>query len=342
MRYLIPMTLAVCCSATAPLAAQSKSEIYDGAFRDAQMATGSQTALALSRSAARLAAGNPELASAIRARQDASDAAAKADAAEVAARTAAKPDPAAIAAAAKTAEAGRIALAAADTALSAKSPGYVQLTGIAPVPVKEAQALLAPGEAIVMIHSTVDHSYIFAVTRDRAEWARADIGRKDMDAEVRVLRAALDPGGALRSGEDASGDVQRATTSGFPRARAFALYRKIWAPIAPVIGKASTVYVVAGGPLGGMPLTVLPVRKPGGSDADARAMRKTDWLVRHHALVTLPSVGSLRALRAGQASGTASKPFAARRAAQLRRGRRDRQRPDQAAEGAAAPAWVEG
>ncbi|WP_326523506.1 CHAT domain-containing protein [Sphingomonas sp.] len=298
-----------CLIAATPAHAQTRTEVYDGAFRDAQMATGSRTALALSRSAARLAAGDPELAQLIRTRQDASEAAGRAESAEVAARTAQSPDPAAIARATQAAAAARAALAAADAALSARSPGYVQLTGIAPVPVAEAQALLAPDEAIVMIHSTPTHSYIFAVTRTQADWARADIGAEALAGEVRALRNALDPSGALRAGEDASGDVRTTSASGFPRARAHALYTRLWAPIERIVGKATNVYVVTGGALGGLPLAVLPTRAPRGSDADPAAMRRTEWLVRRHALVTLPSVGSLRALRAGQARGGASRPF---------------------------------
>ena len=295
-----------------PAAAQTRAEIYDGAFRDAQMATGSRTALALSRSAARLAAGDPALAQLIRERQDANEAAAKADAAEVAARTAATPDRDAVQKAAETSAAARARLAAADTALSARSPGYVQLTGIAPLPVQEAQALLGADEAIVMIHATATHSYVFAVTRTTADWARADLGAKAIAAEVAALRAGLDRGGAARAGEDASTDV--AQTGGnaapFARARAHALYRQLWAPLEKVIGAAKTVYVVAGGPLGALPLGVLPTRPPRGRDGDPAALRRTDWLIRRHALVTLPSVGSLRALRAGQARGGGATPFA--------------------------------
>lgn len=309
MRWGKAVLLAGSIVAAVPTSAQTRAEVYDGAFRDAQMAASSATGLALSRSAARLAAGDAELARLIRERQDASDAAGKAEAAEIAARTAATPDTAKVAEATKAAEAARATLKAADAALSARSPGYVQLTGIAPLPVTEAQALLAPDEAIVLLHPTDTHVYLFALTRTKADWGRADLDRKALDGEVRALRAALDPGGALRAGEDASQDVAAPAGSGFPRARAYALQQKIWAPIAGIVGKASTVYLVADGPLGGLPLAVLPTRKPSGRDTDASAMRATRWLVRDHALVTLPSVGSLRALRAGQARG-GGRPFA--------------------------------
>lgn len=297
-------------AAAAPAAAQTRAELYDGAFRDAQMATGSRTALALSRSAARLAAGDPELASLIRLRHEAGEASARAEAAEVAARAAASPDPVTVAAATDAAALARASLAAADASLAARSPGYVQLTGIAPLPLAEAQALLAPDEAIVMIHATPAHTYVFAVTARRSTWARADIGAVALAGEVKALRAALDPAGALRAGEDASGDVRQIGGSGFPRARAHALYTRLWAPIAATIGTAATVYVVADGALGALPLAVLPTARPRGSDADPGAMRTTRWLARRHALVTLPSPGSLRALRAGEARGRGGKPFA--------------------------------
>lgn len=311
-RFLVTGIAATLLIVAPPAVAQTGAEVYDGAFRDAQMATGSRAALALSRSAARLAAGDPELAQLIRERQDANEAAARADAAEVAARTAAAPDPAVVQKAAAEAAAARDRLRRADTQLSARSPGYVQLTGIAPVPLAEAQALLGPDEAIVMIHATPRHSYVFAVTRTAADWARADLGAKALEAEVAALRQSLDRGSNTRAGEDASTDVAtRTAPSGiFPRARAHALYRRLWAPVAGVIGRARTVYVVAGGPLGALPLGVLPTSAPRGRDGDPAALRRTDWLIRRHALVTLPSVGSLRALRAGQARGGGAATFA--------------------------------
>ncbi len=277
--------------------------ILDGAFRDAQMATGSRTALALSRSAARLASGDPELSALILARQAASKLATTTETVRIQARTALPADPALIVRTAKESEDARMAFRAADAALAKRSPGYAQLTGIAPVNVLDAQALLAPDEAIILIHSTAEHSYIFAVTATKADWARTDMGRDAVDGEVRALRTALDPDEA---GQGAPVDPAK----GFPRARAYQLYEQLWAPVAAIIGNAKTVYVVTGGSLGGLPFAVLPTEKPRGSDLSPDALRKTVWLIRKHALVTLPSVGSLRALRAGQSRVASSRPFA--------------------------------
>jgi CHAT domain-containing protein len=302
MKYFVLGLIAILAVPAGSFAA-SAPQVLDGAFRDAQMATGTRTALALSRSAARLASGDPELSRLILARQDASQAASKTEAARIKARTALPADPALIESTAQAADAARKTFQVADAALSKRSPGYAQLTGIAPVTVKDAQALLAPDEAIVLIHTTDAHTYIFAITAQKADWARTDLGRVAMDAEVRALRFALDP-------DDAPSAEAKTEPRAFPRARAFGLYTSIWGPVAPIIGNAKTVYVVTGGSLGGLPLALLPTQKPNGSDGDAAALRKTPWLIRKHALVTLPSVGSLRALRAGQSRVASAQPFA--------------------------------
>ncbi len=286
-----------------PALAAPNPQVLDGAFRDAQMATGSKTALALSRSAARLASGDPELSALILARQDASKRATTAETARVQARTAVPADPAVIDRTAKASETARAAFQAADAALAKRSPGYAQLTGIAPVTVREAQKLLAPGEAIILIHSTADHSYIFAVTATKADWARTDLGRAAVDGEVQALRAALDPEQQMQA-------PAANLPKGFPRAQAYRLYQNLWAPVSPLMGDAKTVYVVTGGSVGGLPFAVLPTQKPRGDDTNPEALRKTAWLIRTYALVTLPSVGSLRALRAGQSHTAASSPFA--------------------------------
>ena len=55
------------------------------------------------------------------------------------------------------------------------------------------------------------------------------------------------------------------------------------------------------GPLTSLPLSVLVTETPKGgaaADADPQALRDTPWLIKRHAMITLPSVSSLKALRA--------------------------------------------
>lgn len=288
-------------AASATDAPTGRDAVLDGAFRDAQVATGSRTALALSRSAARLAAVDPELSALILARQTASSLATTAERKWVMARTAVPADPIEIARTSKEADEARAEFNSADAALAKRSPGYAQLTGIAPLHIAEAQALLRNDEAILVIHSNYDHTYGFAIAPHGADWTRVDVGRVAVDGEVRALRAALDPDGRV---------AKSTGKTSFPRARAFALYQQLWAPALPIIGEAKIVFVVADGALGGLPLAVLPTQAPSGRDGDPRALSKTHWLARDVALVTLPSVGSLRALRASRVSIGAKRPFA--------------------------------
>ncbi len=306
MRLGFALTLAVAITPANSLAA-TKPDVLDGAFRDVQMVIGSRTALALSGGAMRLAAVDPILAGMIVARQDASKALAKADSDRILARTALPVDQVAIDQTIALAAAARAAYTAADTALAKRSPGYAQLTGIAPLSIVEAQALLSHDEAIVLIHSTAEATYTFGITSTTADWRRSTIGRAAVASTVNTLRTALDPSNAAVIVDVVGAD---APIAAFPRQKAFTLYTQIWAPIEPILHSAKTVYVVADGALGGLPLAVLPTLQPTGKDSDVKALHRTQWLIRSHALVTLPSVGSLRALRSIGLVHNSTQPFA--------------------------------
>lgn len=271
--------------------------LFDAAFKDAQMAIGSRTALALSRGAARLAAATPAVSTLIRQRQTVAQALQAAEAEEVLVRALPRPERPAIKAAASRVERARTLLAAIDSGLAERAPGYVQLTSIAPVSVETTAALLAADEALVLVYPTPGATYVFAIGPGGRGWQRAAITETELAGTVRRLRVGLDAGGIGRGGEDAS-PARRRVRPVFDRALAHAAYRLLWAPVARFIGDARTVYVVPGGALGGLPLSVLVRSQPRGDDRDPAEQRRTDWLVRRHALVTLPSIGSLRALRA--------------------------------------------
>lgn len=281
-----------------------RADVVDGAFRDMQMAIGSRAGLALSRSAARLASSDPALSRMIFDRQDANKRLAKAEAERMRVTALSTATPEEREKAANEASAARAAFDGIEAALAKHAPGYAQLTGIAPLSIKEAQALLAPDEAIVMMHSTDTNSYVFAVTATQTLWERSGLGRADAEALVQALRSSLDKGAAFAPG----GSALRPDP--YPRAKAFSLYQSVWQPIAPALKKVRTIYVVADGALGAMPFAALPTIKPAGRDEDASAMRRTKWLVRSHALVSMPSIGSLRALRAGATSSPSAQPFA--------------------------------
>lgn len=297
-------------AADAPV--QTRETLSAQAFEDAQMATSSRAAVALAQSAARLGAGDPALSALVRERQDAESRWRAADAERV--RALAQPGDKAARRAAElttltTATAREIE--ARDAEIARRYPAFAELTSPAPLPLKETQALLAADEALVFIVPAFDGTYIWAVRRDRTLWARGDMDEKAVAAAVQDLRAALDPGGAVRAAVDAAGpSAAAAGPAAFPRARAFELYGSVWAPVEPALKGAKTVYVVQTGALSALPLSVLPTKLPRGSDADVRALRATPWLFTRHALATLPAVSSLRAIRRAPDRAAAAEAFA--------------------------------
>ena len=55
--------------------------------------------------------------------------------------------------------------------------------------------------------------------------------------------------------------------------------------------------IIGSGPLTALPFQVLVKAKPDSTLTGDEKYRKADWLIRHHAITTLPSVASLKALR---------------------------------------------
>ena len=282
------------------------------AFEYGQLATGSRAAAALARSAARMAAHDPALAQLAAAREDAEARWTAIDSK----RLQSLGDPA------HTAQAQSAALskleqdlaqeiARDDAELARRFPDFVEITSPAPLPMGELQRLLGPREALVFILPTPEATYVWGVSRKASRWVRADIGEAALTSAVAELRAGLDPTGLVRAGVDASGaDAAQPLVRSFPRALAYTLHQKLWAPIEPALGDADLVYVVASGALSSLPFSVLPTAAPTGADGDPEALRATPWLFRRHALAVLPSVASLRALRRAGVRPEAARPFA--------------------------------
>jgi CHAT domain-containing protein len=269
------------------------------AFEHAQMAASSPSAVALAQSAARLGSRDPALAALIRERQEAEGRYAAADAVLAAARG--KADPISLDRVKNLGplvEQERAQLDALDARLRRDYPAFAELISPAPLPLQDTQALLGPDEALLLILPTPRGVQLFALRHDRIEWARGEATEAEVERLTERLRVAVDPVGAVRAAQDASGGAARdSEPAGFPRAEAYRLYGSVWAPVAGTIGDAETVYVVAGGALGSLPLSLLVTAPPRGSDLDPSSLRATPWLIKRHALSSLPSVSSLKALR---------------------------------------------
>ncbi|MCE9520810.1 MAG: CHAT domain-containing protein [Alphaproteobacteria bacterium] len=189
-----------------------------------------------------------------------------------------------------------------DAILRRDHRAYGDLADPKPIGVAETQSLLQPDEAVVFILPVEEATFLFAVSNGTIVWAIAPIGNEALTKTVAKLRRQLDPE-----------QWQTRPLEPFDRAAAHRLYRDLWQPLESVLADKSQVFVVTTGPLTSFPLSVLVTEAPKGGtagDADPQALRDTAWLVKRHALVTLPSVSSLKALRLYANKSTGSEAFA--------------------------------
>jgi CHAT domain-containing protein len=168
--------------------------------------------------------------------------------------------------------------------------------------VEEIQSLLAPREALLVytvLQPGVElesggEAFLWAVRRDRAEMMRLDLTPDELEGAVRSLRTQLDPG-----------QWATATPPPFDTALAHWLHAKLLPADPALLAGVDRLLIVPNGALESLPFGVLVQAEPTADDS----YREVDWLARHHAVVTLPSVSSLRVLRRSTEPSRAAEPF---------------------------------
>jgi len=190
-------------------------------------------------------------------------------------------------------------LRAVDADIEARFPAYSELTSPRALSIAETQALLGPDEGLLLILVNPEATYVWGVSRERVEWARAaDLGDAAMTAAVNRLRASLTSAGVVRSGQEVDPLLfagPQATP--FDRPTAHRLYTELVQPVERAFEGKTTVISVVTGALTALPLSVLTTAAPTGSDASPADLAATPWLIDRYALASLPSVSSLEALR---------------------------------------------
>lgn len=199
------------------------------------------------------------------------------------------------------------ALEAARAEITRAFPDYLALAEPKPLSIAEAQSLLRGDEALVAILVGSARSFVWAVSRDRADWAQIDAGASALAAEVTALRNGLDPM-AQQDAEGAAGS-QAGVVRAFDIERSHALYRQILGPIAATLQGKRHVIVVPTGALTSLPFQVLVTDPPARGGVASSDFRNIAWLIRKHALSVLPSVPSLNALRKLAPGSAAPEPF---------------------------------
>jgi CHAT domain-containing protein/tetratricopeptide (TPR) repeat protein len=274
-------------------------------FMAAQDLEVSSAARALAQTAARLAAGSPALADLVRRQQNLSVRSAALDAESVAASVRGNSADAAQARAALKPLSEELARVEAE--LDRGFPNYRELVQPRAVSVLDLQKRLQPGEAALLLVPGGADVHVFAVTKTRHAWHRASEAAEPTRRRTERLRCQLDSANCGSSGADAVRGltparphaVPAAATGPFDRTIAHALYRDLLAPVEPVLRGVQRLYVTATGPLGTLPLALLPTDAQG-----------TQWLGDKYVLVSLPSVSSLRAFERAAQPGASARGLA--------------------------------
>jgi len=180
---------------------------------------------------------------------------------------------------------------------------YASIINPKPATIEQARKALRADEAVVAFYVADRRTYVWSFGAAGAvAFTAADLSREDLDDTVAELRAAIDPQAATL------GEIPP-----FDTALAHDLYNKLLGPVEAGWKPARHLLVVADGPLGHLPLSVLPTKAVSVEpDADLlfAEYRDVPWLAKTHATMVLPSVGSLATLRALPAGDPARKAFA--------------------------------
>ena len=161
------------------------------------------------------------------------------------------------------------------------------------------------------------------VTKTDSRWVRSPLGTRSLRREIAALRCGLDHALWMAGeGQDRcvkmlnnkysyqlSIDGEVVDVLPFDLERAHTLYKALLRPVEDLI-KDKHLLIVPSGPLAGLPLHVLVTDPPKARFADTPAeYREVAWLATRQPLTVLPSVASLKALRAFAKTSRASKLY---------------------------------
>jgi CHAT domain-containing protein/Flp pilus assembly protein TadD len=174
--------------------------------------------------------------------------------------------------------------------IKTRFPKYSELTTPKPVTISRLQTHLRPGEAFISIYAADDQSYVWAIPYEgEASFSTVSLGRTELSQIVTDLRKALDPEPVTL------GDVPE-----FDTRRAYGLYRKLLEPVEKGWKSATDLMIVAHGPLGQLPFSILPTI-PFSRAKDEQELfskyRKIPWLIRKASVTRLPSASTFAVLR---------------------------------------------
>jgi hypothetical protein len=168
-------------------------------------------------------------------------------------------------------------------------PEYVALSNPQPLSVAQTQALLGDDEALVAFDFDAK-SYAWVITKTDANWIELKVTAKDLDAQVKTLRQSL----------------TFANSKPFDTALSYKIYQSTFGAIADKIASKKRLSLITNGALTSLPPQLLIT-----SDPTGKTLKDQAWLVRSYAVTVLPTVASLKILRGTSATSSAVKPMIA-------------------------------
>ena len=262
------------------------------AFRIANVARGRLVQNALTATAARSAAHDPQLADLVRRMQDAEKqvSALYGLLANVMSVPSDQRDPKVVKPLRTRIDRLRTARASLSQEIEKRFPDYAALIRPKPATVKLAQASMRVGEALITVYVGANRTFVWAVPKSgQMRFAAVALGKRRISWLVDRLRKALNPSASTLGGIPA-----------FDVDISHELYNKLLKPVAPGWRDARSLLFVAHGALGRLPLSVLvtqPTELAEGSGVLFSNYKKVPWLAREYAVTLIPSVTSLAVLR---------------------------------------------
>lgn len=175
---------------------------------------------------------------------------------------------------------GRAQLEAHRQAIAQQHPAYADLVSPATPRIDTLRRLLQPGEALLVVHPGELATLLWVVPADgRPTFAVSALTAAQLATRVAAVRRMLDVG-----------EVPAAQRPPLDLAALHALYKDLLGPVEGALRETRSLVVAAGGPLAGLPLSVLVTDAPSAGAPPA-------WLLRRMAVTQLPSPAALQALR---------------------------------------------
>jgi CHAT domain-containing protein len=175
--------------------------------------------------------------------------------------------------------------------IASNFPKYEELRNPKPVTLASARADLNDHEAMIVTYVGKSRTFVWAFGKTGAvAFNVSELSKTDIHNSVSNLRQALDPGVIATLDDIPAFDVKTA----------YHLYSKLLHPVVTGWGTAKSLMIVADGPLGQLPMSLLPT-KPVLLSKDSKLLfdryKDVPWLARTHNVTVLPSIASLKALR---------------------------------------------